>query len=319
LTVPSQIELSFYDDSTSAAADFRSGKLDAVGGLTPDQTDAALTTAGSRLIPYRWASLISVVVNERPTHPELRDANARTGLLTGIDRQALLTKVLEGRGSTADLPIPNWSRAYDPGSVTTTPYDPTAAQGYMTTAGWQGGSAGLAAPKASGTYTMELLTLDEASNAVVYRTAQFVASAWRAMGLTVQVDAVPFVTYMSRLNKGDFSAAIVAFEVGLDPDLGPLLLSSQIGSGGSNVSGLQDNTLDQLLLTVRKTTDLAARADAVSALEKYISTTLPILPLAFRDYDLVVSSRVYDLASNEISDPSGRFWDVIDWRLASAR
>jgi ABC-type transport system substrate-binding protein len=319
LTVPSQIELDFYDDSTSAAADFKAGKLDAVGGLTPDQTDAALTTAGSRLIPYRWASLLSVVVNERPAHPELRDANARTGLLAGIDRQSLLTKVLEGRGSTADYPIPNWSRAYDPDSVTATPYDPTAAEGYMSTAGWQGSSAGLAAPKASGTYTMELLTLDEASNADVYRTAQFVASAWRAMGLTVQVDAVPFVTYMSRLNEGDFSAAIAAFEVGLDPDLGPLLLSSQIGSGGSNVSGLQDNTLDQLLLTVRKTTDLAARADAVSALEKYISTTLPILPLAFRDYDLVVSSRVYDLASNEISDPSGRFWDVIDWRLASDR
>jgi ABC-type transport system substrate-binding protein len=90
-----------------------------------------------------------------------------------------------------------------------------------------------------------------------------------------------------------------------------------VGSGGSNVSGLQDNTLDQLLLAVRKTTDPGTRQDAVSALERYISTTLPFLPLAFRDYDLVVSSRVYNLTSNEISDPSGRFWNVIDWRLAS--
>jgi ABC-type transport system substrate-binding protein len=317
LVAPTQIELSFYDDSTSAAADFRAGKLDAVGGLTPEQTDAALSTSGSRLIPYRWASLLSVVVNERPEHPELRDVNARTGLLAAIDRRSLLTNVLEGRGSVADLPIPNWSRAYDSASITTTPYDQTAARGYLTTAGWQSGSGGLVAPKASGTYTMELLTLDQASNAVVYRTAQQVAGAWRAIGLTVQVDAVTPAAYMERLNKGDFSAAIVSFEVGLDPDLGPLLLSSQVGSGGSNVSGLQDNTLDQLLLAVRKTTDPGARQDAVSALERYISTTLPFLPLAFRDYDLVVSSRVYNLTSNEISDPSGRFWNVIDWRLAS--
>ena len=30
------------------------------------------------------------------------------------------------------------------------------------------------------------------------------------------------------------------------------------------------------------------------------------------------SNRVRGLVSNDISDPSGRFWDVIDWRLASA-
>jgi ABC-type transport system substrate-binding protein len=146
-----------------------------------------------------------------------------------------------------------------------------------------------------------------------------VADAWRAVGLNVQLEAVSTGVYMDRLNTGLFDSAIVDYEVGLDPDLGPMLLSTQVGSGGSNVSGVQDTSLDQLLLTVRKTVDLDARQDAVSAVEKYISTTLPILPLAFRDYDLVVSSRVYDIVSNEIADPSGRFWDVIDWRLASDR
>jgi ABC-type transport system substrate-binding protein len=124
---------------------------------------------------------------------------------------------------------------------------------------------------------------------------------------------------VERLDSGQFDSAIVDFDVGLDPDLGPLLLSSQVGSGGSNVSGVQDKALDQLLLTVRKTVDPAARQAAVSTLEQYLSTSLPILPLAFREYDLVVSSRVYDMVSNDIADPSGRFWDVIDWRLASGR
>ncbi len=165
----------------------------------------------------------------------------------------------------------------------------------LTDAAWHFTSTGWAGPKATGAYDMELLTLDEASNAVVYRTALQVAGAWRAIGLVVQVDAVPAPTYLERLDSGQFDSAIVDFDVGLDPDLGPLLLSSQVGSGGSNVSGVQDKALDQLLLTVRKTVDPAARQAAVSALEKYLSTSLPILPLAFRDYDLVVSSRVYDI------------------------
>ena len=82
---------------------------------------------------------------------------------------------------------------------------------------------------------------------------------------------------------------------------------------------MQDNQLDQLLVAVRKTDDAVARQAAISALEKYVSTTLPILPLVFREYDLVVSNKVRELISNQIAYPSDRFWDVIDWRLASGR
>jgi ABC-type transport system substrate-binding protein len=98
-----------------------------------------------------------------------------------------------------------------------------------------------------------------------------------------------------------------------------MLHSSQVGTGGSNVAGLQDSALDQLLITARKTVDPTARQAAMSAVEKYLSATMPILPLAFRSYDLVVSNRVWGMSRNQLADPSGRFWDVIDWRLASGR
>ncbi len=314
-----RIEILFFDNPQSAVDAFRAGKLDAVGGLTSEQTDAVATTAGARIVPYRWASLLSVVLNQRSDHLELRDVNARTGLLEAIDRKTLLTNILKGHGSYADLPIPNWSPAFDPSAVTSAPYDVVDAQNYLTTAGWLRTSAGWTAPKTKTTYTLELLTPNEASHQLLYRTAQQVAANWRLIGLDVVIDAVPLKTYLDRLGNGQYMAAVAMFEVGLDPDLGPMLLSSQVGSGGSNVSGLVDKTLDQLLMTARKTTEDAAHRVAVLAVEKYIATTVPVLPLCFRDYDLVVSSRVRGLVSNDIADPSGRFWDVIDWRLFSAR
>ena len=313
------IELIFFDNTQSAVQEFGAGKIDGIGGLTPEGTDAAAATAGARIVPYRWASLLSVVVNQRSDHPELRDVNVRSGLLEAIDRKTLLAKVLGGNGSNADLPIPNWSPAFDPTAVTAAPYDATDAQTYLTTAGWVRTAVGWTAPKAKTTYTLELLTPNEASHPILYQTAQQVAADWRAIGLNVVIDAVPLKNYLDRLDSGQFSSAVAIFEVGLDSDLGPMLLSSQVGSGGSNVSGLVDKTLDQLLVTARKTTDYAGHQAAVSAVEKYISTTVPVLPLCFRDYDLVVSRRVRGLVSNDITDPSGRFWDVIDWRLASAR
>jgi ABC-type transport system substrate-binding protein len=319
LTPVSQVELVFYSDAASATADFRAGKLDAVGGLSPEQTDAALTTVGARLMGYSWASLLSVVVNQRSDHPELRDASTRTGLLAAIDRNLIVTKVLEGRGGLADVPIPSWSPFYDASSVDPTPYGFLDARGYLLTAGWLSSTAGWTAPKGTTLYTLELLTPDEASSPVIYRTAVQVAAAWQGIGMAVQLEAVPIATYLDRLDKGEFATAVVDFEVGLDPDLEPMLLSSQVGSGGSNVAGLRDPTLDQMLMAARKAVDPVARQNAIASIEKYLSTTLPILPLAFRDYDLVVSNRVWDVQSNQIADPSGRFWDVIDWRLASGR
>ena len=314
----SDIEFVFFDDTQSAVAAFGAGEVDGVGGLTPAATEAAAATAGARIVPYRWASLLSVVVNQGPDHPELADVNVRSGLLEAIDRKSMLASVLDGRGSTADLPIPSWSTAFDPSAVTAAPYDVIDAQNYLTTAGWVRTAAGWTAAKAKTTYSLPLLTPTEATQPVLYQTAQRVAADWRAIGLEVVIEAVPLKNYLDRLGSGQYSAAVAIFETGLDSDLGPMLLSSQVGEGGSNVSRVVDKTLDQLLLTARKTTDSAGHQAAVSAVEKYISTTVPVLPLCFRDYDLVVSNRVRGLVSNDLADPSGRFWDVIDWRLASA-
>ncbi len=119
------------------------------------------------------------------------------------------------------------------------------------------------------------------------------------------------------LTSGDFDAAVVDYQLGLDPDVSPLLLSSQAAPAGSNLSGVTDTTLDQLLTAVRTTSDPAARQTAISALEKYVSTNVLMLPICFADYEFVVSDRVQGISTNEIADPSGRYWDVLDWRLAS--
>jgi ABC-type transport system substrate-binding protein len=321
LTQIGTMELDFYDDPAVAVADFKAGKLDALGGMPADQTAAAATTPGARVIPYQWASMVSVVVNQRPEHQEMRDTNARTGLLAAIDRQKLLATVFGGRGSLSDLPLPSWSPYYELAATAPVPFSPTDAASFLNDAGWTLAGGQWAAPEASPStsYALELLTPSKSANPLLYSTAQFVADSWKAIGLNVMLDDVPITTYLSRLDQGDFTAAVVSFDVGLEPDLSPLLLSSQIGSGGSNVSGVQDPTLDQLLLTARKTVDPAARPAALTALEQYLSTTVPILPLAYREYDMVVSGHVQKLLSNQISDPSSRYWDVIDWRLASDR
>jgi ABC-type transport system substrate-binding protein len=311
------VEMYFFDDSATAAAQFRAGKLDAVGGLTPEATDSAVATIGSSLITYPMANLIGVILNQRPG-TEFQDVNVRLGLLAAIDRTDLLQRVLEGRGSVAQVPIPSWSKTwYDPTAVKVVAFDPSAAALYLTAAGWKRGGAGWTLPKATTPDELSLLTPDEVTNPVLYRTAVAIASDWRAIGLAVTLDVATSQDYLQKLSDGKFSAAVVDFALGLDPDLSPILHSSQAQTGGSNVSGVQDTTLDHLLQVAQQATSQDDRRVAVSDVEKYVSANLPILSLCFSNYNFVVGSRVQGLDSNDIGDPSGRYWDVIDWRLAS--
>jgi ABC-type oligopeptide transport system substrate-binding subunit len=107
--------------------------------------------------------------------------------------------------------------------------------------------------------------------------------------------------------------------IGLDPDLYPLLASSQTLTGGSNVMGVQDPTLDALLVKARAPGTDAARKAAYSALEKQLATGRYLLPLAFADEVVVVHDTLEGPVLRQASDPSDRFWDVLTWRLAVDR
>ena len=311
------LEMLFFDDQASALESFKAGSVDALGGLAPDAADAASSRTGTRVVRYPWASLTAVVLNQRASHPEFQDAGVRQALLSAIDRPTILTRILRGRGSIADAPLPSWSAAYDETAINATPFSSAAAQAGLTAAGWVDDAAGWAPPHGTSPYTIRLLTLEEASNPIVYRIAQQVAADWRALGLSVTLDPVAAASYTQRLQGADFDAAVVDFRLGLDPDVSSLFLSTQVAPAGSNLTGVQDKGLDRLLANVRTTTDPSGRQTAVSALEKYVTTNVLILPMCFADYEFVVSDRIQGPSANEIADPSGRYWDVLDWRLAS--
>jgi peptide/nickel transport system substrate-binding protein len=311
------VDLLFFDDTASAVAAFKAGKVDGVGGLTPQDSAAAATRDGSTMMRYPWADLYAVVLNQRSAHPEFADLNVRKGLLAGIDRPGIVTAVLAGYGAAADVPLPAWSSWYDPASVIATTYSQTDAAADLTAAGWTRDASGWTAKGGESQYSLRLLSPDKATDPIAYRVAQKVVGQWRTIGLTVTWQAPAASDYLAAMANGDFDAAVVDYHLGLDPDVSGLLLSNQAAPAGSNLSGIADKTLDGLLTAVRTTSDPTARRTAVSALEKYVSTNVLMLPVCFADYELVLSGRVGAVSSNQIADPSGRFWDVLDWRLAS--
>jgi peptide/nickel transport system substrate-binding protein len=315
-----RIELRFFDNPAALAAAFRAGDLDAASGLPAADAQALATSANARTLRYPGTTLTTIILNLRPSHPELRDPQVRRALLAAIDRPAIISSAFGGFAVAADSPIPPTSWAFDATASPTVAHSAKAAAAALTKAGWKKTAGKWRPAGATAPYTIELLSPSEATNPAVAAIANAVAANWQSIGLTTKVvpeDAgSPLIEV---LTAGSFTAAAVDVSIGHDPDLYPLLASSQTQTGGLNVIGLQDASLDKLLVAARQPGTMETRKPAFTALETQLSAGTFVLPIAFADEVVVVRSNLQQVVVQPVGDPSDRFYDVLTWRLANDR
>ena len=306
------LELRFYASPGEAAAAYRAGEVDAVSGLPPATAATLAQLPATRRVAYPGTTLTGIFLNLRPNVGPF-GARVRAALLAAIDRGRLIKDLLAGSGQRADTPIPPSSWAYDPKAAPAVAFDRKAAAAGLRAAGWTRSGTGWLPPKAKKPVTITLLTATASVNPVTAGVATRVAAAWTSLGIPTTVTSLTAGDLVARLRGADFVAVVADVNVGLDPDPYPLLASSQIQAGGSNVSGYQDPALDAALTAARAPGTDSARRAAYSRLETLLGRLEPILPLFFRDSVFVVSDRLVGPKAVPIADPSGRFWDVIAW------
>jgi ABC-type transport system substrate-binding protein len=311
------IQFTFYPDAAALADAFRAGDLDAASGLPPDLAGQLAASPGNRLLDYPRTTLTAIALNLRPGNSELRIPVLRHGLLAAIDRAAIIRTVLGGAATRADSPIPPSSWAFNPKTSRQVRFDLKRATLDFKKAGWKRLTGGWATAGTKKPYVMELITTNADSNPLAMAVAEAVAADWRAFGLqTTVVGLTPAQFVRDRLSKGKFQAAAIDVNIGLDPDLYPLFASTQVTTGGSNITGIKDVALDRDLIKARAPGTLAARKAAFSALQARLSDKEYVLPIAFHVELVVMSDRVKGPVVRELGDASDRYWDVLTWRLA---
>jgi peptide/nickel transport system substrate-binding protein len=314
------IELHFFSDVSSLAAAYETGDLDAASGLPVSEATRLAGTPGSRLLRYPTSVLTALVFNLRVNHPEFRDMRVRLGLLRGADRAGIIDEAFGGNAVTADVPISPASWAFDPDAGKATAYDRDAAIAALKGAEWRATEGKWLRPGSDTPVAFDLLSPDVATNSSTFLAAASVAGDWQRLGLDVRHVALPPGELVAnRLRTGKFAAAVIDVNVGLDPDLYPLLASTQTTSQGLNLAGLQDPALDRLLEAARGPGTAEQRKAAYDALEKVLAARQYLLPIAFRDEVVVVRETVAGPVPRQISAPADRFWDVLTWRLAGGR
>ena len=315
------IEFRFYPDVDALTSAWGLGEIDGAVGLPADVAQRLAAGNGAHLLEYPSTTLFAVTLNLRPSHPEFRDPAVRRALLQAIDRDTIVRDTLGGLATRADGLIPPSSWAFDPTATPAVPFDVEAAKAGLVAAGWKQADGGGWIPKGGkDPLTIELLSPQADANPAAYAIANAVAAAWTSIGLGVDHTSLAGAQFVGEhLQTGDFSVAVTGTTIGLDPDLYPLLASSQTTLHGSNYSGLQDAGLDVLLVRARAPGPDEARLAAYAALQVKLAAGTYVLPVAFADVVVVVRDTLTGPRPRPVGAPGDRFWDVLTWRLAATR
>jgi peptide/nickel transport system substrate-binding protein len=318
-----RLEFRFFDDAVALATAFRNGELDVVSGLDAGAaTTLASESGGIRATTARdpGTTLTGVALNLRPTRPQFADPRTRHALLQAIDRARIVSVVYGGAAVQADGLIPPTSWAYSAEKTPTLARDLRAAKKTLQEAGWISASDGWHAGRAKTPQTIELLVPERTANPILYAAGRQIAADWTALGFTVELrEDAPAVIATDHLAKGDFDAAVLDIAIGHDPDLYPLLASSQTRTGAANVIALQDPLLDGLLEEARRPAAEDVRKAAFAELQDRLTSGTYVLPIAWPSDVVVLSNRVIGVGQRPVADDSERFFDVLDWRLAGDR
>ncbi len=225
-----------------------------VGPVRRASSASSPRRTGIDRLAYPTTTLSTVLLNLRPAHKELRDPKVRAAMLAAIDRDALVSDVLGGNATRADAPraadvlgvrrgVRRVGRARPQGGREGHAGRRLVEEGRQVGRARRQGRLQARAPHAC----------SPEANPRLASVAAFVRDSWTGVRVRRPTWSRSRPrTSRRRLRSGDFTAAVVDIAEGLEPDLYPLLATSQVRASGSNLAGYQDPALDPLLEAARK-------------------------------------------------------------------
>ena len=197
-----------------------------------------------------------------------RDARVRLAVSKAINRDAIVSRVMEGLAVPASNLVSPGIFGYNP-AIKVEAYDPAGAKRLLADAGYPGGF---------------MLTIHAPNNRYVNdsRIAETVAALLSRIGITTRVETQPWASYLPHARAGEYTMALV----GWGSTLGDSTIKNHLGTvdekkgyGAWNFGRYSNPEVDKLLerdftLFDDKAREEAARAVAALALKDH-----PVIPM----------------------------------------
>ncbi len=297
-------------DSSVQFLEMRNQSIDAMG-LSPDQY-LAYDAFFKNHRKFRYPSFSYTFFGFNLKRPLFQDRRVRQALALALDKREIIDGVLLGYGRSATGPFPPSSWAFDP-TVPEVPFDPGRAKSLLAEAGWADIDGDGVLDKNGVPFSFTVIT--NQGNKMREQTALILQAHLKRVGVRVDIRVLEWSSFIHDfVDKGNFDALILGWNLGRDPDQYLIWHSSQQGEGRYNFVGYANPETDRLWEQGRREFDPARRQAVYQKIHRLLAEDRPYIFLYYPESLPVVHRRF----QNVETAPAGIGWNFREWFVPQA-
>jgi len=290
-----------YSNEPDAVTALHAGDIDIVSWALPrayagdllSDANISISTIGDRRFYYLGYNMRSSPLGYPGNDPSQGDDgyHLRKAISHLIDKQAIVTNLLQGYGVDATQPIfPHWERWFN-SSVTTYEHSLTIAQqildDHITIGGLSLGynASGFRNLPTVGDRAIEIICPEASYDPVRAGACDIIAENMTAVGLNATANHLEISVLFDRINNLDMEMWVLGWVIGSRPPhyYGAFFHSSN-ATGGQNYPGFINATFDQLIDKVNTEHDTYRQEDGIKRCSGLLTDALPYDTLYFMHF-----------------------------------
>lgn len=219
------------------------------------------------------------------------DTSMRQVMTLSIDRQNIIKKLMNELADVCTGPFSPYSWGYDH-TIKPWPFDLKQAASMLDQAEWKDTDRDGIRDKNGNPLKFSLIIRN--NNRQIEQIASMIQYNFEMIGIVMDIQRLENASYIDRLMKKDYHACLMALDLPADPDIYPLLHSSQI-KDGFNITSYSNEEVDQLLLEARGTYDQKERAKLYHKIHRLVHEDQPYTFLFSKPDLYIVDKRVKNI------------------------
>jgi len=213
----------------------------------------------------------------------------RRALGLAIDVNKIIHYVLYGQGEDITGPFVKQTDYYDH-KIPPLPYDPEGALKLLGEAGFKRNKEGWL-ERDGKPFQFTLIT--NSGNDIRKAVLAIAQNAWRQIGIDVRTDLLEWSVFIKeRVDKKDFDAVVLGWQMGITPDLYQIWHSSQTHPYQLNFVSFKNERADELIIKIRREYNHAKQVAYCHELHKIIAWEQPYTFLYVGKWTAVLDKRV---------------------------
>jgi peptide/nickel transport system substrate-binding protein len=281
----------------------KNGEIDMMS-LTPDQyiKQASNDEFNLRFQKFKYSGFSYTYLGFNLKQGLFKDPDIRLAICHAIDRQAMVTNILNKLGELSNGPFLNSSWACDP-DIKPPEFDPDKARKLLGSKGWKdrdnNGYLDKPAPDGKTTRELEFTMITNNGNEERKLAAEIICSNLKSIGIRVNFKRLAWTALLEKINKRDFQALVLGWDLPIDPDQYNIWHSST-QDHGNNILGYENPEVDNLLTLGRNEIDQEKRALIYRKIHALILADSPAVFLYIPDNLYAIDRRFKNVSASRL-------------------